>query len=122
MMERLYPNYSLVQPFRLGDLIEFLESLEQDALIMGLGSPDSYRGYYDQLAFEPTDQMMVVGRLLADVKECVGRTFTGYKGGEYTMTERTSVWIARYGTTAGAGRICGYDHTTEKWLAVGDIW
>jgi hypothetical protein len=61
----------------------------------------SYRGHYDQLAidYKPTDPTapMKVSALLADAEAAVGKTFTGYKGGEYVMHSHTPVWVSRYG-------------------------
>lgn len=39
----------------LGQLIEILESMPADTEIRGLNCPHSYRGYYYDLAFEPTE-------------------------------------------------------------------
>ncbi len=60
----------------------------------------SYRGYYDELAFEPQDDVSF-GEMLAHAKAAMGATFTGYKGGEYTMESYTPCWIAEYGTSQG---------------------
>jgi hypothetical protein len=34
-------------------------------------------------------------------KRSFGRTFLGYKGGNYKMGKLTPVWVSRYGTTSG---------------------
>lgn len=83
----------------LGELIETLERLPLGDDISGFGLPHSYRGYYRDLAFEPDDEIQAVADLLATCKtECMGRTFTGYKGGDFVMGERTPLWIAPYGS------------------------
>ena len=71
---------------------------------LGFGKPHSYRGYYDELAFEPVPDT-TVGAMLTDAKEAFGRTYSGYKGGDYTMDGFTPVWLARYGDT-GEGLGC----------------
>jgi hypothetical protein len=55
----------------------------------------SYRGNYADLAIEhypPDTGYISVERLLSHAQDCVGKTFLGYKGGEFVMNERTNVW------------------------------
>ena len=44
--------------------------------------------------------------LIKQLKEAVGKVYTGYKGGDYTMTEDTPLWVANYGET-GSTAITG---------------
>lgn len=92
----------------LGQLISLLEICEQDSKVrydFGRFEPthiDSYRGYYDQLALsfvesKYDEDQMTVSRLLKILNEAVGHIYMGYKGGEYTMTKKTPVWVANYG-------------------------
>lgn len=73
----------------------------------------SYRGYYADLALGYTlDDKMTVGELLQQAKECINKTFIGYKGGEFVMTENTPLWISNYGECSDMtiGSIeCPYD-------------
>lgn len=39
--------------------------------------------------------------LLNKLKECIGKTFQGYKGGDFTMGKQTPVWVANYGDSSG---------------------
>jgi hypothetical protein len=83
----------------LKPLIELLSNLPSDAVVKnGFGKPMSYRGYYDQLAFEPKEYARI-GDMLEHAKSALGATFTGYKGGDYVMSELTECWIAEYGHT-----------------------
>lgn len=84
----------------LGELIEALERVQDKTQVvkLGFGEPHSYRGYYDQLAFEPKEGV-TVGEMLKDAKASLGKTFSGYKGGDFQMDESTEVWIAHYGST-----------------------
>lgn len=68
---------------------------------IGLGHEHSYRGYYQDLAFEPSGYTES-RRLLLQCKRALGGTYIGYKGGEFTMTEHTYLWIASYGTCSDA--------------------
>lgn len=96
----------------LGELIQILAAWpkQDDACLYDFGglAPDgldSYRGYYDQLAMGFSDKEKYPNPTVAKVLEwceaAVGKTFTGYKGGDYVMTERTPVWVANYGEAGG---------------------
>ena len=99
-------------------LIDFLSKLPQDAVVTnGFCEPMSYRGYYDQLAFEPKERARI-GDMLAHAKSALGQIFIGYKGGEFVMDEWTECWIAEYGHTV--------DHPihpleTRKWAEESNI-
>lgn len=85
----------------LQTLIEELEKLPQDGIVpFGFGAPDSYRGYYSELAFVPME-CSIISEMLDHAKSALGKTFTGYKGGEYTMGEYAECYIAEYGCSAG---------------------
>lgn len=92
----------------LGKLIEALEAKSPDAEVMGFADPHSYRGYYSDLALEPTRKLEKVSKLLAIARSAMGETYQGYKGGDYDMGKQTPVWFAFYGS-------CG-----EKLMALGD--
>ena len=81
---------------RLRDLIEFLKTQPPDKVFNGFHRPHSYRGYYDELAFEP-DEHARIGDMLSAAESALGKTFQGYKGGDYVMLEMTPVHIAEYG-------------------------
>lgn len=82
----------------LGNLIAYLEKEDPTKVVpLGFHRPHSYRGYYDQLAFEPMENV-TVGQMLADASSALGRTYQGYKGGSYRMGEYTDVWLSEYGS------------------------
>jgi hypothetical protein len=92
----------------LGALVELLEALDPERMVTGFGQPNSYRGYYQDLAFEPSTEEMAVGELLRVCREkCMGQCFQGYKGGDFWMTGNTPLWIASYGITGP--RLMGLD-------------
>lgn len=80
-------------------LIEFIKRLESmdpnELLPIGIRNPHSYRGYYNELAFEPTDPIPV-REAIKVAASASGMTFTAYKGGEYTMTNKTNCWLANW--------------------------
>lgn len=57
----------------------------------GFANPHSYRGYYDQLAFEPA-YGVTIGSMLDAAKSAVGAIYYGYKGGSYRMGKWTDVY------------------------------
>lgn len=98
-------------PMTLGALIETLERvpahLEIRIDVNDWGENHypwdeySYRGYYEDLCFEPClpEKPILVDGFLKKCKHAVGGAYEGYKGGEYTMGNNTRVWIADYGET-----------------------
>lgn len=67
-------------------------------------SAHSYRGYYSELAFEPAENVLI-SSMLAGLKDALGKTYQGYKGGDYKMHEWVDVWIAHYGSSADSDQI-----------------
>jgi len=82
----------------LGELITAIKELPSDQVIDGFTRPHSYRGYYSDLAFEPSEEKMMAKNLLVMVEPCLGQIFQGYKGGDFTMHKSTPCWISYYGT------------------------
>lgn len=81
----------------LGELITALERLPQDRVVKhGFKKPHSYRGYYDELAFVPAENVAVAS-MLADARAGLVGVYTGWKGGEYSYRLSTDVWLAERG-------------------------
>lgn len=99
----------------LGSLINALKRCNADADVefdfcyLAPTKVNSYRGYYDHLALGWTDKhdgpgyWPKVSALIAELESAIGKTFTGYKGGEYRMNGSTPLWVANYGQTGGTG-------------------
>lgn len=85
--------------FTLGKLITTLEGLVPDRPVTGFGKLMSYRGYYCDLAFEPSAEVEAVATLLNRCQFAMGKVFEGYKGGDFQMGETTPLWIAQYGSS-----------------------
>lgn len=81
----------------LGEMIERLESLPGSVMVP-LSSAHSYRGYYSDLALEPTDPPAAVEHLLDECKAAMGARFHGWKGGDYYMHAGVPVWVADRGS------------------------
>lgn len=83
----------------LGTLVKFLKSRDKNEIVeIGFSDPHSYRGYYEQLAFEPKAKVCVK-QMLDSAKSALGQIYCGYKGGEYTMDKFTTVNLSEYGRT-----------------------
>ena len=83
----------------LDELIVMLRHANQDAVLKnGFTYPHSYRGYYSELAFEPAEDVKV-SDMLRDAEGALGKTFMGYKGGDYTMHGAVECYLATYGNT-----------------------
>ena len=108
---------------KLGQIIKLLEGQPKENTVRfdfcGFvpSGVSSYRGYYEDLAieFEEKYPFPTVAEILTMLKDCIGKTFTGYKGGEYTMDENSQVWVANYSNTSNTvitGIISGeYNYT-----------
>lgn len=57
-------------------------------------NPHSYRGYYEDLSFEESDERVTAAQFLAVAKQALGHTYTGWKGGDFTMHANTPLWRA----------------------------
>lgn len=103
----------------LYELIEYLEKEPQDKIIpLGFHEPHSYRGYYQDLAFEPKENITIAEMLMA-VKGALDKTFEGYKGGDFIMNKYTDCWISHYGESQGQKiGIILMDYMTGKYAAL----
>ena len=96
----------------LGELIERLEKVKDKSKVIkkGFGEPMSWRGIYSELAFEPAENVTIQS-MLDNAKSAIGKTFKGYKGGDYKMDTYSDVHISEYG--------CSYDFA---WDYLIDYW
>lgn len=68
------------------------------------GYTDSYRGYYDHIAIEPKpNRATYLKDFIKALRERIGTTMHGWKGGEYEVTPATPVWVAESGEPTGWG-------------------
>jgi len=83
----------------LQQYINILEKQPDQSKVVkiGLGNPHSWRGAYDELAFEPVENI-TIGEMLSEAREAVGSIYTGYKGGEYKMNEHTTINVEHEGS------------------------
>lgn len=97
---------------RLGELIDLLKRQRQDAWVyidgpvrLTPGELDSYRGYYEDLAIGVNVDSIApsVAEFVKELEGAVGKTFHGYKGGEYVMSRNTNVWFSNHGMSGDNG-------------------
>lgn len=63
---------------------------------------DSYRGYYKDLAIEYSQGISLLGlqdniRTFQYLRNKLGKTMEGYKGGEFPINEDTFLWVSSWG-------------------------
>ena len=85
---------------------------------------DSWRGSYNELALNYTEDYSkekpkTITEFLMMLKEAIGKTYTGYKGGEYVMDENTPVWVANYGQSGDTAVIDIIDEDYEVIIITG---
>jgi len=77
----------------LGEYIEKLKTLDPEKKVpIGLGGPHSWRGRYDELAFEPVKDT-TVKEMLEAAESALNSYQHGWKGGDYFMTEETPIHV-----------------------------
>ena len=86
----------------LSQAIKISASCPPNALVLfadggAPGRERSYRGFYDDLAFESTKEDVTCAAFNKACTEALGKTYEGYKGGDFVMDERTPLWRADYG-------------------------
>jgi hypothetical protein len=97
----------------LGELLDGLRQADPEGWVY-LTSPHSYRGYYSDLALEPTTTPIRVWELINQLSDVIDTELTGYKGGEFLMSADTPVWVSHYGTTGSA--LVGFNPTTLTFM------
>lgn len=97
----------------ISELIDKLEQFSSDDVLYTsnnvklVGDYGSYRGYYEDVAFEYTeenkwdDPTFTVGEFLDTVRSAHRSTLHGYKGGEFYCGDDTVCWLSNYRESTG---------------------
>ncbi len=93
------------QQILLGELINALELVPPKVLVGIIERPyyadptslHSYRGYYTDLAIGSRQEPTTVEEFQKALQKAVGKTYLGYKGGQFRMTKTTPLWLSAYG-------------------------
>lgn len=82
---------------------------------------DSWRGSYAELAlsFDSDGGEMSITAFMKMLKECIGKTFTGYKGWDFVMSKHTPIWVANYSNAGSTAVIEIVDNSYEVILMTG---
>ena len=105
-----------MEQLTVGTLLEALRPFSSEArvrlLFCGLAPTvlESYRGYYEQLAFgwvDPADgnEYPTVAEVRGWLRDATKRSFTGWKGGTYSMTADTPLWVDNPGSATGTALV-----------------
>ncbi|ACL42303.1 hypothetical protein Achl_4352 (plasmid) [Pseudarthrobacter chlorophenolicus A6] len=83
------------QPRNAAVLVEYYGSKSHP------GEISSYRGYHDELRIGPQGrEPKTVADVLKDLRRFRKNGITGYKGGDYPVTDSTGLWVAYYGESS----------------------
>lgn len=90
--------------------VERVAPTNDDPSLWNYGDVESYRGYYSDLYIDYTyNDERTVEYALDNLRSAVGETFEGYKGGDYTMSRHTPIWVDQYSCCDGIGVIGAED-------------
>lgn len=61
----------------------------------------SWRGSYSELAinFSSDGKNSTLKEFITELKGAIGKTYQGYKGGDFLMGKTTPIWVANYGNS-----------------------
>lgn len=102
-------TYTEADQLTLGELINLLK-MANPQFYVRFGTSDvrlptklhSYRGIYEHLALGYDDKSdITVFSLVEILNQAVGKKFNGWKGGQYTMTYKTPIWMANANESDG---------------------
>ena len=127
MKKQREESFSNSNQFSLGKLISEIEKCgleKNDGEIkdvyfdFGTAIPtdlDSWRGSYSELAlgyrlsgYDNSNEHFAdckADKLLEHLKSAIGKEYTGWKGGEFTMNENTPIWVANSGNSGNTSII-----------------
>jgi hypothetical protein len=94
----------------IDEILKSLNMVKGSTAIRQVGTEFcSNRGYYEHLSMAPANDEMPVKEFMAVLKAQIGKTYYGYKGGEFTMAGHTQLFIANYGSCGKMVRGVGID-------------
>lgn len=97
---------------KLKDLKSHIEAAPNGFVFpYGLSEPFSWRGSYDEVAFDIVDQPTAKETILNSINAAYTGTFFGYKGGEYTYGDYSYVHFEQSSRDYTDGRYAG------EWIA-----
>ena len=96
----------------LGQFEHHIKSFPEGTIFKyGISEPFSWRGVYAEVAFQMLEESMTREQVLERINQAYTQTLIGYKGGEYTYGNQTSV---NFEDSYGRYTDGGY---TSQWIA-----
>jgi hypothetical protein len=103
----------------IGQLLTFLDNFPKERVcLLGFNNPHSYRGYYEEAAVEPADNV-TIGSMIDCLNRLLDEEFIGYKGGEYTYDTYTPIHLTHVGSCNDDPKTNGF--TLEILLGFGNV-
>lgn len=111
MVSQRAKEFASSDQLSLGELVLKLEAIKDKTkpIVFDFGNSapcglDSWRGVYAELSLHYGDVGKTsVSDVLGWLKDANGKTFEGYKGGDFTMSRQTPIWVANYGESGVVG-------------------
>lgn len=88
-----------IENLTIGSALDILNKYDKNKVVplgWGFGSSHSNRGDYSELGLEPKTNV-TIGEMIEELSNSIGKTFTGWKGGEYTMHEDSNICLSYEG-------------------------
>jgi len=105
-------NNNNQKKMELKDFKQHIENAEKGKTFeYGISNPFSWRGSYDEVAFEILEIPMTREEMLIRIQKAYDDVFYGYKGGEYRFSDWTTVNFEDSGRSYTDG---GY---VSRWIA-----
>jgi hypothetical protein len=77
---------------KLGEFEDYIKSFKQGYQFQnGLSLPFAWRGIYEEVGFDITDEVMSREEILENIGLAFSERFTAYKGGEYEYHKNTPI-------------------------------
>jgi hypothetical protein len=90
--------------FTIGQLKDFLDTFPDDRICKhGFYSPHSFRGYYDEAAVVPCDDV-TIAEMKAVLDTLLTDTFVGWKGGDFNYNLDTPIHFSKIGYADDLGQ------------------
>lgn len=90
----------MIYQLTISDALKILKEYDQETIIKfgwGLQSGHANRGYYHELGLEPRYNVSIK-EMISELESNIGATHYGWKGGEYTYYEGSSIHLSEEGS------------------------
>lgn len=95
---------------KLEEFKKHFETSKAESFDYGISEPFSWRGSYDEVAFEILEDQMDKSEILRRINMAYTEQFHGYKGGEYRYNDYTEIHFE-----------CGHGSWSDGWYCANII-